>query len=88
MRCCPQCGRELADGVRFCQGCGASFPAAPARPDPVRKSGGHKALTIALWTSLVVDILLCVLLVSITLGAMGASSQMKALEEQVEQWDP
>ena len=39
MAFCPQCGTPLADGVRFCKGCGArqfqpQAPEAPRTPEP------------------------------------------------------
>lgn len=30
---CPNCGKELRDGARFCAECGASIPPAPASPE-------------------------------------------------------
>ncbi|MCK6484584.1 MAG: PH domain-containing protein [Phycisphaerae bacterium] len=37
---CPSCQKEIPDGARFCQHCGASTDPAAARPTPAGRVGG------------------------------------------------
>ena len=87
MKRCPNCQKEMADGIAFCQACGTRMPetAQQVPMAPAKKSGGNKGLVAALCTSVVINVLLIALLVSWTLGLFGPSARERALQEQVEE---
>ena len=86
---CQECGTKLPEQeVKIPEQAVQKPVTPPAPPKPVamkpaKKQKNHRGLLVAVWTSLVVNVLICALLLSWTLGLFGPTakrSQVDALE--------